>query len=196
MRVIWKLAMAIVAVASATGVAHALVKVDVDLASQTMRVTSSSGANEVWPISSGRLGHAKRGFPACPSLSDGPFVQIRRRPDAAFDLLLRAVRHPRHDRRRHAGSAGFARLHPPRAGARRPALCDGRTGGGEDHDRRRAERQNSGCATSFGRRPRQRPASSRAQPAGVGEESNRPSPKPRFSREQLAFAVLAGQNRG
>jgi L,D-transpeptidase catalytic domain len=37
-----------------SGVAYALVRIDVDLSSQTMRVTSGDGAHYVWPISSGR----------------------------------------------------------------------------------------------------------------------------------------------
>ncbi len=37
--------------------AHALVRVDVDLSSQTMIVNSGSGETYVWPISSGRAGH-------------------------------------------------------------------------------------------------------------------------------------------
>ena len=37
--------------------AHALVRVDVDLSSQTMTVRSGSGDTYVWPISSGRAGH-------------------------------------------------------------------------------------------------------------------------------------------
>jgi len=37
--------------------AHALVRVDIDLTTQTMRVTSGSGAAYEWPISSGRAGH-------------------------------------------------------------------------------------------------------------------------------------------
>jgi hypothetical protein len=38
--------------------AFALVHIDIDLGSQTMQVHSDSGASYVWPISSGRPGHA------------------------------------------------------------------------------------------------------------------------------------------
>jgi lipoprotein-anchoring transpeptidase ErfK/SrfK len=58
MRLISKLALAFVAIVAAPGVAYALVSVDVDLTSQTMRVTSGSGVREAWPISSGKSGHA------------------------------------------------------------------------------------------------------------------------------------------
>jgi lipoprotein-anchoring transpeptidase ErfK/SrfK len=50
----------VVAVATILGsmeAANALVRVDVDLSTQTMRVASGSGESFEWPISSGRKGH-------------------------------------------------------------------------------------------------------------------------------------------
>ena len=57
MRSILKLLLALVVVLSAHGRASAFVRIDVDLSSQTMRVSSGSGESYVWPISSGRAGH-------------------------------------------------------------------------------------------------------------------------------------------
>jgi hypothetical protein len=39
------------------GIAHALVRINIDLSSQRMHVASDSGASYDWPISSGRRGH-------------------------------------------------------------------------------------------------------------------------------------------
>ncbi len=48
---------AICAFLAMTGLAHALVKIDIDLTSQTMHVASRDGARYDWPISSGGVGH-------------------------------------------------------------------------------------------------------------------------------------------
>jgi lipoprotein-anchoring transpeptidase ErfK/SrfK len=58
MRFIARTAAALVALLTATGFAHALVRIDVDLSTQSMRVVSDSGERYQWPISSGRHGHA------------------------------------------------------------------------------------------------------------------------------------------
>jgi lipoprotein-anchoring transpeptidase ErfK/SrfK len=58
MRLIMKFLLALGLVAAAEGRAFAYVTIDVDLSSQTMRVHSTNGQSYVWPISSGREGHA------------------------------------------------------------------------------------------------------------------------------------------
>ena len=58
MRFLVKLFLGLSMLLAAQAPALALVQVDVDLGSQSMRVRSDSGANYVWPISSGRAGHA------------------------------------------------------------------------------------------------------------------------------------------
>lgn len=50
------LALAILCAAPSSAYAH--VRIDIDLTSQTMTVHSGSGETYVWPISSGRAGHA------------------------------------------------------------------------------------------------------------------------------------------
>jgi lipoprotein-anchoring transpeptidase ErfK/SrfK len=40
-----------------SGLAHAMVRIDIDLSTQTMHVTAGDGENYTWPISSGRAGH-------------------------------------------------------------------------------------------------------------------------------------------
>jgi L,D-transpeptidase catalytic domain len=63
MRLFRKGAIAACALLAMSGVAYALVRIDVDLSSQTMRVESGDGANYVWPISSGRADYlTPRGF--------------------------------------------------------------------------------------------------------------------------------------
>ena len=57
MRFILKYLMAIGVLLAAQTHAFAFVHIDIDLGSQTMHVHSDSGANYVWPISSGRSGH-------------------------------------------------------------------------------------------------------------------------------------------
>lgn len=49
---------AAVVVLAMQGPAFAVVRIDIDLSSQTMRVRPDRGADRVWPISSGREGHA------------------------------------------------------------------------------------------------------------------------------------------
>ena len=58
MRYILKLLLGLGLLLAAQGQALAFVHIDVDLSSQAMRVRSDSGAHYVWPISSGRVGHA------------------------------------------------------------------------------------------------------------------------------------------
>ncbi len=58
MRFASRLAVALGASIALTGVACALVRIDVDLGAQTMRVASDAGESFQWPISSGRSGHA------------------------------------------------------------------------------------------------------------------------------------------
>jgi hypothetical protein len=55
--VFWRL-LALMVLCAAPSAANASVQIDVDLASQTMTVHSGSGETYVWPISSGRPGHA------------------------------------------------------------------------------------------------------------------------------------------
>ena len=50
--------LALVIVFAAPGYAYAHVEINVDLSSQTMTVHSGSGETYVWPISSGKAGHA------------------------------------------------------------------------------------------------------------------------------------------
>jgi hypothetical protein len=58
MRFVLKLLLGLGLIVAAHGQALAYVRIDVDLNSQTMHVRSQSGADYVWPISSGREGHA------------------------------------------------------------------------------------------------------------------------------------------
>jgi hypothetical protein len=58
MRVLLKILLALGLFVAAEGRASAYVIIDVDLSSQTMRVHSTGGESYVWPISSGREGHA------------------------------------------------------------------------------------------------------------------------------------------
>ncbi|RBP00797.1 L,D-transpeptidase-like protein [Roseiarcus fermentans] len=58
MRVLWRVLLALGLMLAVEGRALAFVTIDVDLSSQTMRVHSTDGENYVWPISSGREGHA------------------------------------------------------------------------------------------------------------------------------------------
>ncbi len=58
MRFILKVLLGLGLVFAVQSQALAYVSIDVDLTSQTMHVRSGSGANYVWPISSGREGHA------------------------------------------------------------------------------------------------------------------------------------------
>ena len=55
---------------------------------------------------------AARRVPAAGSLHGGAFRQVRQRANAAFDILLRAIRYPRHERGRRARQPRLARLHP------------------------------------------------------------------------------------
>jgi hypothetical protein len=57
MRSILKFLLALGVVLAAHSHAFAFVRIDVDLSSQTMHVSSGSGESYVWPISSGRSGH-------------------------------------------------------------------------------------------------------------------------------------------
>jgi hypothetical protein len=57
MRYVAKLMLACGAAFLAPAFANALVRVDIDLSTQSMHVTSSSGESYDWPISSGRAGH-------------------------------------------------------------------------------------------------------------------------------------------
>jgi len=57
MRSILKFLLALGLVLAAHSHAFAFVRIDVELSSQTMRVSSGSGESYVWPISSGRSGH-------------------------------------------------------------------------------------------------------------------------------------------
>ncbi len=58
MRVLMRILLALGLIVAAEGRAFAYVTIDVDLSSQTMRVHSTTGQSYVWPISSGREGHA------------------------------------------------------------------------------------------------------------------------------------------
>jgi len=58
MRTFAALGMAVGAWFSAETTAQAMVRIDIDLTTQRMHVTSGSGAEYEWPISSGRPGHA------------------------------------------------------------------------------------------------------------------------------------------
>jgi lipoprotein-anchoring transpeptidase ErfK/SrfK len=58
MRFILKFLLALGVVLTTQSQTLALVHVDVNLSSQTMHVRSDSGETYVWPISSGRIGHA------------------------------------------------------------------------------------------------------------------------------------------
>jgi hypothetical protein len=57
MRFVSMLAIALGASIALPGAASAVVRIDVDLGSQTMRVAADSGESYQWPISSGRAGH-------------------------------------------------------------------------------------------------------------------------------------------
>jgi hypothetical protein len=57
MRRVLKLVLALGAVLATGEFANALVRIDVDLSTQTMHVVSGSGESYDWPISSGRAGH-------------------------------------------------------------------------------------------------------------------------------------------
>ena len=58
MRLILKLLLAVGVILAVESRASALVRIDVDLSSQTMHVRSGSGESYDWPISSGRAGYA------------------------------------------------------------------------------------------------------------------------------------------
>jgi hypothetical protein len=58
MRIVMKILLALGLFLAADARALAYVTIDVDLSSQTMRVHSGDGETYVWPISSGREGHA------------------------------------------------------------------------------------------------------------------------------------------
>jgi lipoprotein-anchoring transpeptidase ErfK/SrfK len=58
MRRLFKLILAFVVLAAAPARAYAHVEINIDLTSQTMTVHSGSGETYVWPISSGKAGHA------------------------------------------------------------------------------------------------------------------------------------------
>ncbi|HLW91620.1 MAG TPA: L,D-transpeptidase [Roseiarcus sp.] len=57
MRSVLRFAVAVATVLASIEAANALVRIDVDLSTQTMRVNSGSGDSYEWPISSGRKGH-------------------------------------------------------------------------------------------------------------------------------------------
>jgi len=57
MRFASRLAIALGALIALPGAASALVRIDVDLGAQTMRVVADAGESYQWPISSGRAGH-------------------------------------------------------------------------------------------------------------------------------------------
>ena len=57
LRFILKFLLALGVLVAAENQASALVRVDIDLTSQTMHVRSGSGETYVWAISSGRVGH-------------------------------------------------------------------------------------------------------------------------------------------
>jgi hypothetical protein len=57
MRLLQRTALVILSFVLMSNVANALVKIDVDLSTQTMHVESGSGETYAWPISSGRAGH-------------------------------------------------------------------------------------------------------------------------------------------
>ena len=50
--------LALAALLAAPNYAHAYIDINIDLTSQTMIVHSGTGETYVWPISSGRAGHA------------------------------------------------------------------------------------------------------------------------------------------
>ena len=58
MRKLFKHLLALALLLAAPSYAHAYVDINIDLSSQTMTVHSGSGETYVWPISSGRAGHA------------------------------------------------------------------------------------------------------------------------------------------
>ena len=58
MRTLFKHILALAVVLAAPRYAYAYVDINIDLSSQTMTVHSGSGETYVWPISSGRAGHA------------------------------------------------------------------------------------------------------------------------------------------
>ena len=57
MRSIKKIVLAALALVGSAGIAHALVRINVDLATQSMHVTTGDGETYDWAISSGRAGH-------------------------------------------------------------------------------------------------------------------------------------------
>jgi hypothetical protein len=57
MRSLKRILIALFALLAMSGFAYALVRIDIDLASQTMHVATGDGQTYDWPISSGRAGH-------------------------------------------------------------------------------------------------------------------------------------------
>jgi L,D-transpeptidase-like protein len=57
MRSFQRLALALFAFVAMSGLAEAMVRIDIDLSTQTMHVASRGGESYDWPISSGRAGH-------------------------------------------------------------------------------------------------------------------------------------------
>ena len=87
--------------------AYAHVEINVDLASQTMTVHSGSGETFVWPISSGRVGHAT---------PNGVF-----RPRAMYAMVHSAKYNSVARLRSHlAGQCGDAVRHGAKAGSGNP----------------------------------------------------------------------------
>ena len=119
MRFVSGMAVALGALIALPGAAGAMVRIDVDLGAQTMRVVADSGESYRMADLVGRAGHlTPRGvFRPQRDVHDGPFRQVQQRADAALDLLLRPIRDPRHERGRRARQPGLARLHSPVAGA-------------------------------------------------------------------------------
>ena len=57
MRLLLGVVSASCALLAMSGLAYALVRIDVDLSTQTMHVATDDGENYDWPISSGKMGH-------------------------------------------------------------------------------------------------------------------------------------------
>ena len=111
-----------------TGAAEAKVAITVDKDSQQMTVAVDGVERYRWPVSSGLPSYeTPNGSFRAFRMEAGSLLQgIRRRADAAFDLLHQAgPRHSRHRFRRPARLAGFAWLRAAVARQRLEALCAG-----------------------------------------------------------------------
>ena len=175
----------------ATG-AEAKVAITVDKDNQQMTVAVDGVERYRWPVSIGHplLRDAERLVPHLPDGSGPLFQGIRRRADAAFDLLHQdRPRHPRHRFRGQARQPGLAWLRAAVARQRRDALCAG-AGTGRAQHHGDADRLLAGRARPQSARPRQhgrRPPRTRQRATAIRRcrRSRRDHAAARYARSRV-----------